>query len=154
MTVSSLQTPQTTTLPFDVRNIRWYTLDGFQHVAYHICAVDEQKRIVDVLFKFDANSKIPLHRHKAEYITLILQGELRIYRANGELKEIRPVGSYVATAADGEPHSEGGGAQDVIAFFSNRNVGELVYEILDEDLNTIATLGMNEFKALLEAQTA
>ena len=41
---------------------------------------------------------------------------------NGEVKEIRPVGSYVFTAAGGEPHTEGGGDQDVIVFFSNRNV--------------------------------
>jgi quercetin dioxygenase-like cupin family protein len=143
-----------TTLPFDSRNIRWYTLPDFPHVAYHIFKVDEQKRIVDVLFKFDANSRIAMHRHKADYVTFIVQGELRIYRPNGDLKEIRPVGSYVETAADGEPHSEGGGDQDVIGFFSNRNVKDLVYEILDDDLNTIATLGMQEFKALLEAQDA
>jgi hypothetical protein len=42
--------------------------------------------------------------------------------------------------------------QDVIAFFSNRNVGEAVYELLDDSLTLIATLGMAEFKALLEAQ--
>jgi quercetin dioxygenase-like cupin family protein len=154
MTINVAKAEPMTTLPFDTRNIRWYTLDGFPHLSYHICAVDEEKRIVDILFKFDANSKIALHRHKADYITLVLQGELRIYRANGELKEIRPVGSYVATAADGEPHTEGGGEQDVIAFFSNRNVGGLVYEILSEYLDTIATLGMQEFKALFAAQTA
>lgn len=60
------------------------------------------------------------------YSTLVLQGELRIYRPNGELKEIRKVGSYVASKADGEPHTEGGGDQDVIAFFSYRNIGDLV----------------------------
>lgn len=140
------------TLPFDTQHIRWYTLDGFPHIAYHICAVDEKKRIVDILFKFDAHAKIVLHRHKADYITLVLQGELRIYRANGELKEVRRVGSYVSGAADGEPHTEGGGDQDVIAFFSNRNVGDLVYEILDENLTTVGTLGMAEFKELFEAQ--
>jgi quercetin dioxygenase-like cupin family protein len=142
-----------TTLPFDTRNIRWNTIEGFDHLAYHICAVDEARRIVDVLFKFDAHSKIALHRHKADYITFVVQGELRIYRANGELKEIRPVGSYVSGKADGEPHTEGGGDQDVIALFSNRNVDNLVYEILDENLNTVATFGIAEFKALLEAQT-
>ncbi|WP_072392868.1 regulator [Hyphomicrobium sp. CS1GBMeth3] len=143
-----------TTLPFDVRNVHWNTIEGFDHIAYHICAVDEAKRIVDILFKFDANARIALHRHKADYITLVLQGELRIYRADGTLKEIRPVGSYVSGKADGEPHTEGGGDQDVIAFFSNRNVGNLVYEILDENLNTVATFGIAEFKALFEAQTA
>lgn len=142
-----------TTLPFDTSNIRWNTLEGIPHLGYHICAVDEQRRIVDLLFKFDANSKILLHRHKAHYITLVLQGELRIYTKAGDLKEIRPVGSYVATSPGGEPHTEGGGAQDVIAFFSNRNVDGPIYEILDEDLNIIATFGMNEFKALLEAQS-
>ena len=140
------------TLPFDTRNIKWNTIEGFDHVAYHICAVDEAKRIVDILFKFDANAKIALHRHKADYVTLVLQGELRIYRANGELKEIRPVGSYVSGKADGEPHTEGGGDQDVIALFSNRNVDSVVYEILDADLNTVATFGVVEFKALFEAQ--
>lgn len=140
------------TLPFDTRNIRWNTIEGFDHVAYHICTVDETRRIVDILFRFDANARIALHRHKADYITLVLQGELRLYRADGTLKEIRPVGSYVAGTADGEPHSEGGGDQDVIAFFSNRNVENLVYEILDADLNPVATFGIAEFKALLEAQ--
>lgn len=141
-----------TTLPFDVQNIHWNTLEGIDHLAYRICAVDEEKRIVDILFKFDANAKILLHRHKADYITLVLQGELRIYAADGALREIRPVGSYVAGTADGEPHSEGGGDQDVIAFFSNRNVDKLVYEILDEDLNVVATFGIPEFRALFDAQ--
>jgi quercetin dioxygenase-like cupin family protein len=140
------------TLPFDISNITWYTLEGLAHVAYHIYAVDEEKRIVDILFKFDANSKIVLHRHKADYITLVLQGELRIYRPNGELKEIRPVGSYVEGSANSEPHTEGGGDQDVIAFFSNRNVDNLVYEILDENQATIATFSMADFKGLMQAQ--
>lgn len=141
------------TLPFDTRNIRWNTIDGFDHVAFHVCAVDEDKRIVDILFKFDAHAKIVLHRHRADYVTLVLQGELRIYRANGELKEVRPVGSYVTGKADGEPHTEGGGDQDVIVFFSNRNVDNVVYEILDENLNIVTTFGVAEFKALFDQQT-
>lgn len=141
------------TVPFE-DHITWHTLDGFPHLAYHICAVDEQKRIVDILFKFDANAQIALHRHRADYITLTLRGELRIYNADGQLKEIRPTGAYVAGSANGEPHREGGGNEDVIAFFSNRNVDGVVYEILDDNLNTIATLGMEEFKALHAAQRA
>jgi len=137
---------------FDERNIRWFTLEGIPNLAYHICEVDEALRTVDILFKFAANGKIPLHRHKASYRTLVLQGELRIYRANGDLKEIRPIGSYVSAASDGEPHTEGGGDIDVIAFFSNRNVTGPVYEILDDDLNVVATFGLAEFKALLDAQ--
>lgn len=140
------------TLPFDVRNIRWNTIEGIDHLAYRICAVDEAKRIVDILFKFDAGAKILLHRHRADYATLVLQGELRIYAADGTLREIRPVGSYVTGTADGEPHTEGGGDQDVIAFFSNRNVAGPVYDILDADLNVVGAFGINEFKALFDAQ--
>ena len=139
-------------LPFDMRNITWYALDDLPHVAYRICDVDEDKRIVDILFKLDANAKIVLHRHKVDYITLVLQGELRIYRPNGELKEVRPVGSYVKGKANSEPHTEGGGDQDVVAFFSNRDVDSLVYEILDENLATVATFGIADFKALMDAQ--
>lgn len=139
---------------FDERNVTWRTLEGIDHLWYVVCHVDEANGSVELLFKFSANKKIVLHRHKADYSTLVIQGELRIYRPNGELKETRPVGSYVTSKAGGEPHSEGGGECDVIAYFSNRNVDNLVYEVLDNDLNTIATLTIADFKALLDQQNA
>lgn len=139
-------------MKFDESNVRWHTLDGFDHIWYHILEVDETNRIVDILFKFSANRQIVLHRHKADYRTFIIQGELRLYNAAGELTEVRRAGSYVSKPAGGEPHREGGGDQDVIALFSNRNVNGVVYEILDNDLNVVATLGMAEFKALFGAQ--
>lgn len=137
---------------FDDRNITWHSLDGFDNLQYHVFGVDDANKVVDVIFKFAANKKIVLHRHHAAYITLVLQGELRLYRANGELKEVRPVGSYVATGLGAEPHTEGGGDEDVIVFFSNRGQDGTIYEILDDQMNTIATLGMQDFKALLQAQ--
>jgi quercetin dioxygenase-like cupin family protein len=137
---------------FDERNIKWNKLEGFDHIWYQVCNVDEKNGIVDILFKFSANKQIVLHRHKAPYSTLILKGELRIYEADGALKEIRPIGSYVSKPASDEPHREGGGDQDVIAFFSNRGVTGPVYEVLDDDLNPIATLGLQDFGGLLEAQ--
>jgi len=152
--VTSLRESKVKNGHFDDRNIRWYTLEGFDNLAYHVCDVDERLRSVDILFKFAANKKIALHRHKAPYRTFVLQGELRIYRANGELKEVRPLGSYVSAASDGEPHTEGGGDIDMIALFSNRGIAPdgVVYEILDENLNVVVTFGIPEFKALLDAQ--
>jgi 2,4'-dihydroxyacetophenone dioxygenase len=140
---------------FDQSNVEWRTVEGVDHLWYYVCDVDEVNQSVDILFKFAANEKILLHRHKADYRTFVVQGELRIYRQNGELKEVRRVGSYVMSKAGGEPHREGGGDVDVIALFSNRNIKDgLIYEILDEDLNTVATFGMAEFKAFLELQKA
>lgn len=138
---------------FDDSNINWRTIDGIDHVAYHVCEVDTANGTVDLLFKFDANSKIAMHNHMVPYRTLVLQGELRIYRPNGEIKEIRPVGSYVS-AGPGETHTEGGGDEDVIVFFSNRNVKDVVYEILDENGDVATTFGIPEFSALLEEQRA
>jgi len=137
---------------FDQTNVRWYTLEGIPDVWYNILEVDEKSRTVDILFKFSANAKIVLHRHWADYRTFIIQGELRLYNAAGELIEIRGIGSYVAKAAGGEPHREGGGDQDVIALFTNRHVEGLIYEILDDEMKTIATLGFDDFKALFEMQ--
>lgn len=141
-------------MKFDDRNICWYALEGIEDVHYHILEVDEKNRIVDILFKFAANARVVLHRHWAAYRTFIIQGELRLYSANGHLKEIRGVGSYVSKPAGGEPHREGGGDQDVIAIFSNRNVEGAIYEILDDEFKTVAMLGFNDFKALFEAQKA
>ena len=138
---------------FDESNITWHRLEGIDHLQYHICAIDVPRKIVDVLFKFDANQKIVLHRHHADYCTVVLQGELRLYTPSGELKEVRPIGSYVLGKAGGEPHTEGGGDIDVIAFFSNRGTDGMIYELLDEELNTVATLGFQDFRDLFEAQT-
>lgn len=137
---------------FDDRNITWRKLDWLDHVEFYVYKVDEVNRIVDVVFKFAANQKAALHQHKTPYITLVVQGELRFYRPNGELKEIRPVGSYVSGIADGEPHLEGGGDEDAIVFFSNRNVEDDLYVFLDENLQPTVTLRFDDFKAQYEAQ--
>ncbi|MEQ5869116.1 regulator [Sagittula sp. NFXS13] len=139
---------------FDQSNIQWYTLAGFDHVWYHILKVDPDAKIVDLLLKFAANERIVLHRHHADYSTFIIQGELRIYSADGAIQEIRPTGSFVEKPAGGAPHTEGGGDTDCIAWFSNRGTDGMIYEILGPNDETVATLGLPEFKALLEAQEA
>ncbi len=137
---------------FDDKNITWHKLDWLPDLEFYVYKVDEENRIIDILFKFAANSKVQLHRHKAPYITFVIQGELRFYRPDGELKEIRPTGSYASGVANGEPHVEGGGDEDAIVFFSNREVEGPLYEFLDENLQPTVTLGFDDFKAQLEEQ--
>lgn len=137
---------------FDQSNIKWNTLDGIENLWYHIIRVDPSAKIVDIVFKFAANKKVVLHRHHADYSTFIIQGELRLYDKDGVLKEIRPTGSYVQKKAGGSPHDEGGGDVDCIALFSNWGTDGVIYEILDPELKTAATLGFKDFKALFEAQ--
>jgi quercetin dioxygenase-like cupin family protein len=139
---------------FDDRNITWRKLEGFDQISYYIYEIDEKNGNVDVLTKFAPNQPIMLHQHKASYRTFVVQGELRIYRQNGDLKEVRPVGSYVISSANGEPHTESAGDEEAIVLFSNRNVKEGIYEFLDDDGNIAAVLGMAELKALFDAQKA
>ncbi|HEY7985313.1 MAG TPA: hypothetical protein VIE17_00155 [Methylophilaceae bacterium] len=140
---------------FDDRNIRWNTLEGIEHLFYSVLDVDEKNKIVDVLFKFAANQQIVLHRHKVLNHLLVIQGEHRLYETDGTIKEIRPVGRYTVSKASDEPHREGGGeGQDVVIFFSIRGSDGLFYEILDDDLNVIATLTMQDFAGLFKAQQA
>ena len=135
---------------FDDSNITWNRLGDFEHLHYSILAIDEKNRIADVLFKFAANEKIVLHRHKAHNNTFVVQGEHRLYKPDGTLKEIRPVGSMKSSPPDPEPHREGGGDQDVIIAFSIRGDGVL-YELLDDDQNLIGTIS---FQDLIDLHSA
>ena len=115
--------------------------------------MDEKNSIADVLFKFAANEKIVLHRHLAHNNTFVVQGEHRLYHANGEIKEIRPVGSMTSSPPNKDPHREGGGEQDVIIAFSIRGSGVL-YELLDDDQNVIGTISMADLVELNKAARA
>ncbi len=137
---------------FDDSNLTWGQFDWLKHTSFYVYNVDRQNGIVDAIFKFDANSKVKIHQHKVPYITLVLQGELRFYRPNGELKEIRPTGSYVKGTANGEPHLEGGGDQDTIVFFSIRNVVDELFVFLDENMNPAEVVRIGDAEAILEAQ--
>lgn len=137
---------------FNDANINWQTLGNFEHLLYSILSIDEQNKIVDVIFKFAANQQIVLHRHKVLNHLFVIQGEHRIYEANGELKEVRPVGSYTISQPSVEPHREGGGDIDVIVLFSIRGSDGIFYEVLDDNLNVIATLGMQDFIDLYKNQ--
>lgn len=137
---------------FDESNVKWNVLEGIDNVWYHVLKVDPEAKIVDLLLKFAANERIVLHRHHADYSTFIIQGELRLYDEAGELTEIRPTASFVEKPAGGAPHTEGGGDVDCIAWFSNRGTDGMIYEILGPENETVATLGLQEFKALWDAQ--
>ncbi len=146
-----------TAFTFDDRNIRWQRLGDFPHLHFQILDIDEKNKIADVLFRFAANEKILLHRHLAHNNTFVIQGEHRLYHPNGDIKEVRHVGSMTSSPPNNDPHREGGGDQDVIIAFSIRGDGVL-YELLDDDQNLIGTISMQDLvdlhKAGRQAQAA
>ncbi|ANE56662.1 MULTISPECIES: cupin domain-containing protein [Methylomonas] len=139
---------------FDDRRIRWQTLAGFEHLTYSILNLDEARGSVDVLFKFAAQRQILLHRHKVLNKTFVVQGEHRLYHADGSIKEIRACGSYTVSPAKEEPHREGGGEIDAVVLFQILGDGGVFYEILDDAGQIVASLGMADFAELYRAQCA
>jgi quercetin dioxygenase-like cupin family protein len=136
---------------FDDQNIKWCTHPDLEHLKYSILNVDEDNYIVDVLFKFDANKKIILHRHMVHNNTFVVQGEHRLYEPNGKIKEIRAVGSY-KSSPPGDVHREGGGVdQDVIVLFNIRGRDGVLYELLDDDEKLIGTLSFADFLSLYKS---
>ncbi|WP_150048049.1 cupin domain-containing protein [Methylomonas rhizoryzae] len=137
---------------FDDSRIVWQTLDGFEYLHYRILNIDPVHGVIDVLFKFAAGRQIVLHRHKVLNHTLVIQGEHRLYTPSGDLKEVRPQGSYTVSPASDEPHREGGGAIDAIVLFSIRGTDPVFYQILDDEQQLIAELGWQQFADLYHAQ--
>ena len=145
---------RTASYGFDDRKIKWYKLGDFEHFVFAMFDVDEPRQIVDFILKFAPNQQIFLHRHLALTNTLVVQGEHRLYEPNGSLKEIRLVGSYTSTPP-GEPHREGGGVDGAVVFYSVRGKDGALFEVLDDNLKVVGTLGMKDFiEALADHQRA
>ncbi|TYC61526.1 regulator [Zoogloea oleivorans] len=138
---------------FDDRAIHWNRLGDFPHLHYTILDVDVERRIADVLFRFAAGEQIVLHRHQALNHTFVVQGEHRLYEADGSLREVRPTGSYTRSPASAQPHREGGGKEEAIVFFSIRaGADDALYELLDDDFQPIGVIGFDTLITLFEAQ--
>ncbi len=137
-----------TSYNFDDRNIQWHKFGDFEHFVYSILNIDETNQIFDVLFKFDANKQIFIHRHKVFNTTFVVQGEHRLFEPNGEIKEIRAVGSFTSSPANDAAHREGGGDEGAVVLFSIRGNEDVLYEILDDEANLIATLTRQDLVAL------
>lgn len=133
-----------TSYKFDDSHIQWQRFGDFEYFVYSILNIDEKNKIIDVLFKLEANKQIFLHRHKTLNATFVIQGEHRLYEANGKIKEIRAVGSYTFSPANEEPHREGGGEEGAVVLFSIRGNSGVLYEILDDNANQMGTLSMQD----------
>lgn len=145
-----------TTYCFDDRAIHWNRFGDFVPAFhYTILDLDEKSRIVAALFKFPANEQILLHRHHALNHTFVVQGEHRLYETDGSLREARLSGSYTISPASEKPHREGGGEQDTIILFSIRpGDDEVLYELLDDELNPLGTITFQTLVELYQAQQA
>ena len=153
--MASAEQPISTYYNFDDRKMRWFPFPEFGGFVFAVLDVDEKSNDVDLILKFEPNSKIFRHRHRAHTNTFVVQGEHLIYETDGSgPNEVRPCGSYTSSAA-GAAHHEGGGAEGAVVFYNVRGDNDLLFEVLDEDLKVVGELRTQDFKdALMEQQSA
>jgi hypothetical protein len=139
---------------FDDSQVSWGPFPYIEHAQFSLSDFDEERRVIDVLFKFPANKKIAAHTHIQQTNMLIVQGELRIYETDGSIKEIRHAGQYFRGKKD-DTHSEGGGPEGAVVFYSVRvDERDDLFDILDDKEQVVATIKIGDVRAMWEAQTA
>lgn len=114
--------------------------------------MDQERQIVDAVFRFPAGDTVALHRHVSQTNMLILDGELIIYEDDGSVRDRRLAGQYFPGTRD-DVHTEGGGPDGAIVHYSVRGHGDPnVIELLDAERNVIGALTFDDVLALKIAQ--
>lgn len=134
--------------------IDWQPFAGIEHLELTLCDLDEERHVVDLIVRFAPDKTVTMHNHLAQTNMLIIQGELRMYEPDGSIREARPAGRYYRGRTD-DVHSEGGGPDGAVVFYSMRWDGRPeVLEVMDDAANVTATLTMDDVRAAWAAQQA
>lgn len=130
---------------FDTSDVEWknFVTEG---VYFKVLNVNVAARTVDLLAKFEPGKQCLYHRHVAQTISLVLEGELHIVEktAEGDILKVKPAGTFSSGAVD-EIHIEGGGPEGVIVYFSMRGSSERIYDLLNEDLTLMQSITVHDF---------
>ncbi len=139
---------------FDDSRISWGPFPYVENAEFALSDFDEERRVIDVLFKFAANKKITVHTHIQQTNMLVVQGELRMYETDGSIKEIRHAGQYFRGKKD-DTHSEGGGPEGAVVFYSVRvDERDELFDILDDKEQVIATIKIGDVRSMWEAKNS
>ena len=134
--------------------IKWQPFAGMENLELTSCDLDEERSIVDLIVRFAPNKIVTMHNHLAQTNMLIIQGELRMYEPDGSIREVRPAGRYYR-GTTGDTHSEGGGPDGAVVFYSMRCDGAHdVLEVMDDKGDAQATVTMDDVRAAWAAQQA
>lgn len=132
--------------------IEWLPFAGIENLELRLLDIDQERQIVDLVVRFAPNKTVTMHNHIAQTNMFIIQGELRMYEADGSVREVRSAGNYFRGRRD-DAHSEGGGPEGAVVFYSVRGHGaDELFDIMDDDGKVTATLTMADVLGAWEAQ--
>ncbi len=149
--MAAIQLSNDTSFSFDNSQINWGAFPYVENAEFALYDFDEERQIIDLIFKFEENKKITIHTHIAQTNLLVICGELRIYEVDGAIKEIRPAGKYYRGRQD-DTHGEGGGPEGAIVFYSIRGDGrEELFNIIDDE-KIVATIKFEDARVMWAAK--
>lgn len=133
---------------FDSRSIAWKKFRALEGVYYHILGVDEEAQTVDWLMKFDPDRACVMHRHTGPCKTFVLEGEHHLFEPDGRggvRHIVRPTGTW-ATSRNESVHYESGGAGGGVIYLCMTGREGVVYDILNDALQSERAISVQDFK--------
>jgi hypothetical protein len=139
---------------FDLQSVEWrrvtdpsctdYKID----FEYSLLGYDLADGRLDMLLRYAPNGHCRPHRHVANTVTLVLEGEqfLSEMLPDGKTRPVhRQRGDYAMAAADALPHDEYGGANGGTVMLSMTARDGILFEYFDQQMQNPWTLSIQEY---------
>ena len=128
--------------------IPWLTIDEDKNIRAKVLSLNPSTKNVELLFKIKAGYRSGPHRHTCETKIYVVSGEV----FNHNLKESFRQGDYCFQPKD-DIHDEEF-LEDSIIYVNYSSETDTFVEFLDENLKVLDTLTMEQFKKMMDAQSA
>jgi len=136
---------------FDLSTLNWVRQQDFSDPARPVdtsTAVvggDAAAGRIDFFSKWEPGTYCPLHRHLADTVSIVVQGEHYIEELDGSRRRRLPQ-HYACTPTD-ELHWEYGGPEGSIVFFSVTSKEGGVFELVHPDGRSLGTITVAQMLA-------
>ena len=128
--------------------IPWLSIDEDKNIRAKVLSVNPSTKNVELLFKIKAGYRSGPHRHTCETKIYVISGEV----FNHNLKESFRQGDYCFQPKN-DIHDEEF-LEDSIIYVNYSSENDTFVEFLDENLKVLDTLTMEQFKEMMDAQSA
>ena len=128
--------------------IPWLSIDEDKNIRAKVLSLNPSTKNVELLFKIKAGYRSGPHRHTCETKIYVVSGEV----FNHNLKESFRQGDYCFQPKN-DIHDEEF-LEDSIIYVNYISETDTFVEFLDENLKVLDTLTMEQFKKMMDAQSA